>query len=162
MPEFMIEKLRGSAQIHLEAFQKALKAGVKICCGSDSNPVGETTLIEIEQLVRAGMTRMDALVSATRTSADLCGMLEELGTVEMGKLADLIVVAADPLEDISNIRKLKMVSKGGNLVETRKPEGLANLRELFLSCSSKHVPKSRRLLMTAHRSCSKKRCQLWR
>lgn len=133
MPEFMIEKLRGSAQIHLEAFQKALRAGIKICCGSDSNPVGETTLIEIEQLVRAGMTRMDALVAATRTSADLCGMLEELGTIEVGKLADLIVVAADPLEDISNIRKLKMVLKGGNLVETRNPEGLANFRELFLS-----------------------------
>ncbi len=133
MPEFMIEKLRGSAQIHLEAFQKALKAGIKICCGSDSNPVGETTLIEIEQLVRAGMTRMDALVAATRTSADLCGMLEELGTIEVGKLADLIVVAADPLEDISNIRKLKMVLKGGDLVETRNPEGLANFRELLLS-----------------------------
>ncbi|GAG39606.1 unnamed protein product [marine sediment metagenome] len=54
-----------------------------------------------------------------------------MGTVEVGKLADLIVVSANPLEDISNIRKLKLVLKGGKLVETREPEGLTDFWELF-------------------------------
>ena len=119
------------AKVHVEGFQKALKAGVKIVCGGEPSPVGEYTLLEIEHLVRAGMTEMEALIAATRTCADLCGVVDRLGTVEVGKLADLIVVSANPLEDISNIRKLKMVLKGGNLVETREPEGLADFWELF-------------------------------
>jgi len=131
MPKFMIAKLRRMAQVHLESFQKALKAGVKIACGSDSDPVAETTLIEIEHMVKAGMTEMEALIAATRTSADLCGMRDKLGTIEVGKLADLIVVSADPLEDISNLRKLKLVLRDGKLVDTSPQEGLADYWELF-------------------------------
>jgi imidazolonepropionase-like amidohydrolase len=78
------------------------------------------------------MGEMEALIAATRTSADLCGVVDRLGTVELGKLADLIVVSANPLENISNIRKLKLVLKGGNLVETGEPEGLANYWELYV------------------------------
>jgi len=131
MPDFMVEKILGSAKAHLEGFQKALKAGVKIACGADSSPVADFTLSEIEHLVKAGMGEMEALIAATRTSADLCGVADRMGTVEVGKLADLIVVSANPLEDISNIRKLKLVLKGGKLVETREPEGLTDFWELF-------------------------------
>jgi imidazolonepropionase-like amidohydrolase len=88
-------------------------------------------LWELENLVWAGMTEMDALIAATRTSADLCGVVDKLGTVEVGKLADLIVVSANPLDDIRNIHKLKHVFKGGNLVETDEPEGLGDFWELF-------------------------------
>jgi len=119
------------AKVHLEGFQKALKAGVKICCGGDSNPSGEFALLEIEHLARAGMGEMGALIAATRTCADLCGVADRLGTVEVGKLADLIVLSDNPLEDISNIRKLKLVFKGGNLVDTAVPEGLGDFWELF-------------------------------
>ena len=131
MPEFMIKKARGSAKVHHEGFQKALKAGVKIACGGDSSPVADFTLLEIEHLVKAGMTEMEALVAATRTSADLCGVVDRLGTVEVGKLADLIVVSGNPLEDISNIRRLKLVFKGGSLVDTSPEEGMSDFRELF-------------------------------
>jgi len=82
-------------------------------------------------LVKAGMTEMEALVAATRTSADLCGVVDRLGTVEVGKLADFIAVSANPLENISNIRRLKLVFKGGSLVDTSPQEGLADFRELF-------------------------------
>jgi len=119
------------AQVHLEGFQKALKAGVKICCGGDSNPSGEFALLEIEHLARAGMGEMGALIAATRNCADLCEVVDRLGTVEAGKLADLIVLSANPLEDISNIRKLKLVFKGGNLLDTSVPEGLGDFWELF-------------------------------
>ena len=119
------------AKVHLEGFQKALKAGVEICCGGDSNPSGEFALLEIEHLARAGMGEMGALIAATRNCADLCEVVDRLGTVEVGKLADLIVLSANPLEDISNIRKLKLVFKGGNLVDTSVPEGLGDFWELF-------------------------------
>jgi imidazolonepropionase-like amidohydrolase len=119
------------AKAHREGFQKALKAGVKIACGGDSNPIGEFTLLEIEHLVRAGMGEMEALIAATRTCADLCGVVDRLGTVEVGKMADLIALSGDPLENIFNIRRLKLVLKGGQLVNTEEPEGLIDLWELL-------------------------------
>jgi imidazolonepropionase-like amidohydrolase len=119
------------AQVHRKGFQKALKAGVKIACGGDSNPAGEFALLEIEHLVRAGMGEMEALMAATRTCADLCGVVDQLGTVEVGKLADLIVLSGDPLESISNIRKLSLVLKGGQWVSIQQQEGLTGLWELL-------------------------------
>ena len=119
------------AKAHLEGFQKALKAGVKICCGGDSNPSGEFALMEIEHLARAGMGEMGALIAATRNCADLCEVADRLGTVEVGKLADLIVLSTNPLEDISNVRKLELVFKDGSLVDTSVPEGSGDFWELF-------------------------------
>jgi imidazolonepropionase-like amidohydrolase len=129
--EHHINKATGAAAAHREGFQKALKAGVKIASGADYSPMGELGLVEIEQLVAAGMTEMQALIAATHTSADLCGMADQLGTVEEGKLADLVVLAENPLEDIKNIRKLKMVFKEGNLIDRTPEEGLADFWELY-------------------------------
>jgi imidazolonepropionase-like amidohydrolase len=58
-------------------------------------------------------------------------VVDQLGTVEVDKLADLVVLTANPLADISNIRRQKMVLKGGKVVETGEPEGLGNFWELF-------------------------------
>jgi len=129
--EFQIKKFREGAKAHVEGFQKALKAGLKIACGSDASAAGEYGLDEIEHLVRAGMTEMEALIAATQTSADLCGVADQLGTIEVGKLADLIAVSANPLEDISNVRELELVLKGGKWVDTKEPEGLADFWQLF-------------------------------
>ena len=131
-PEFMIEKCLAFAKEHREGFQKAVKAGVKIACGADDNPVADFTLMEIEHLVKAGMMEMKALAAATKIAADLCGVGDRLGTVEVGKLADLIAVSANPLEDISNIWNLKLVLKGGTRVQTRMSEGVVDFWELYL------------------------------
>ena len=114
-----------------EILKKAVNWGVKVCNGSDSNPVGEIGLLEIEQLVFSGMTEMQALIAATRNCADLCEVLDELGTVEEGKIADLIVVEDNPLDNISNLRKLKMVFKDGKQVSLEKDEGQSSFWKLY-------------------------------
>jgi imidazolonepropionase-like amidohydrolase len=77
------------------------------------------------------MGEMEALIAATRAPAELCGVVDQLGTVEVGKLADLIVASASPLENISNIWDLKLAFKGGNLADISVPEGETNLWDLF-------------------------------
>jgi imidazolonepropionase-like amidohydrolase len=126
MADYQIAKARGAAEAHREGFRKALAAGVKIACGSDASPIGAQSLNEIEQLVRCGMTPMQALIAATRNGAELCGVLDQLGTVEVGKRADLLGVTANPLDNISNLRSLQFVMKDGHLVDTKSPEGLGD------------------------------------
>ena len=119
------------AKTQHEGFRKAVEAGVKICPAGDSNPMEEFGYLDIEQMVLYGMTEMQALIASTRTSADLNGVADRLGTVEEDKLADLIVVSGSPLENISNIRKLQLVLKDGNLVDMNKQEGVTDFWELF-------------------------------
>ena len=74
---------------------------------------------------------MQAMIAATRNCADLSKVLDTLGTVEEGKLADLIVVADSPLDQISNLRKLEMVFKDGKPVNLEKDEGQTSFWELY-------------------------------
>lgn len=104
------------AQTHLEGVRKARDAGIKIVCGADVSPIGECTLLEVEHLVRAGLTENESLIAATRTSAKLCGASDTLGTIEPGKRADLIVLEANPTEDIRNIWRQRLVMKDGDVV----------------------------------------------
>ena len=125
------ERSQAHAEHQRQALKKAIEAGVKVCTGSDSTPVGEIGILEIEQFVLSGVSEMDALIAATRNCADLCSVLDKLGTVEEGKLADLVVVAANPLDNISNIRKIKMVLKDGVLVDRNQPYGTASYWDYF-------------------------------
>lgn len=90
-------------------------AGVTIGIGSDGGGqgrdryIGFTAHTEIENMVAAGMSPMDALVCATRNGADVLGLLDELGTLEPGKSADFVVLDANPLDDITNTRKIDRV-----------------------------------------------------
>ena len=78
-------------------------AGVQIAAGTDAggSPVRHGTIVhEMEVMIEAGLTPMQAIESATRIAADITGTLQETGTVEVGKLADLILVDGDPLSDL--------------------------------------------------------------
>jgi imidazolonepropionase-like amidohydrolase len=110
---------------------RAQELGVKITVGADSNPLGEIGLLEIEQLVFSGMTEMQAIIAATKNSAEMSNVLETIGTIEEGKIADLIVLADNPLDHISNIRKLKMVFKNGKKVDISFPEQQTSFWELY-------------------------------
>lgn len=78
---------------------------------------GIGSILAVEGLVDLGMSEMEAIVAGTRNGAVAAGMLEEIGTVEEGKLADLILLGADPLDDIRNIRRLEMVMTSGRVVD---------------------------------------------
>ena len=71
--------------------------------------------------VRDGATPMQTIRAATKGGAETCGQESVLGTVEAGKLADLIVVSKNPLEDITNLRSLQMVFKEGSMVKSNHP-----------------------------------------
>jgi imidazolonepropionase-like amidohydrolase len=88
--------------------------------GSDIRPLKEAALLELGLWVKDGATPWQALVAATRNAAELCGVGAELGTVEAGKLADLIAVAADPLADVANLRRLLLVLKEGRIVSDKR------------------------------------------
>jgi len=108
-------------QIHEETFRRAMKAGVKIAFGTDAggfdwkvNPAKE-----FSSMVKFGMTPAQAIRAATVTASELLGMQDSLGTVEPGKLADIVAVPGDPLADISVMERVDFVLKGG--VVWRKP-----------------------------------------
>jgi adenine deaminase len=78
---------------------------------------GLGTIIAIEGLVELGMTPSQAIVAATRNGAGVARGLDDFGTIENGKRADLLILSADPLTDISNLRKVAAVWKDGALVD---------------------------------------------
>ena len=93
---------------------------MKMALGSDIRPLKDAALLEMGLWVRDGATPWQTLVAATRHGAEVCGVGDDLGTVEVGKLADLIVVAANPLEDINNVRRLQLVLKEGRVVSDKR------------------------------------------
>jgi imidazolonepropionase-like amidohydrolase len=85
--------------------------GVKVVAGTDAGGHGHPANAgELDCLVRAGMTPMQALQAATGWAAECLGQEADLGTVETGKLADLVAVAGDPLADITVLRDAKRIA----------------------------------------------------
>lgn len=96
----------------------AIKAGVKVCVGSDY--VGfppAYSAREFSILVKLGMTPMQAITAGTKINAELLGKEEEIGTIEVGKYADIIAVKEDPLKNISELERVKFVMIGGTVVK---------------------------------------------
>jgi imidazolonepropionase-like amidohydrolase len=95
-----------------------MRAGVPVVAGTDLVVPGHTIYRELELYVRAGMTPAEALQTATIIPARVMGLDRELGRIERGKFADMILVDADPLADISNLRRVRYVVSGGRLYES--------------------------------------------
>lgn len=116
--DFSRQPQSDSRIVHAAVFGKCNQAGVRIIAGSDGPGVG--TLLpgfalhrELELLVASGLSPLQALRAATSTAAEALGKEDLLGTIERGKLADLVVVDADPLERIQNLQKIRLVVQGG-------------------------------------------------
>jgi imidazolonepropionase-like amidohydrolase len=120
-PPWYLERVKSTGIDHWAMLQNAIRLGVNIALGTDQfpfEPNGGTTatIAEAELYVKAGMTPLEALRTATVNSAQMIGMEKDAGTLEPGKFADVIAVSADPLKDIGALRTIGMVMKGGVVV----------------------------------------------
>jgi len=112
--------IENTVKLHSETFKRALKVGVKIAFGSDLTESHGTNAEEFELMVKYGMKPLDAIKSATIISAELLGWQDKIGSIEPGKLADIIAVKGDPLNDIKVLRDVKFVMKDGEIYKFAK------------------------------------------
>lgn len=110
-------KAKAASAASKGSFRRAYEAGVKIAFGTDSavTPHGENG-DEFAMMVGAGMSEMDAIYSATVAAADLLGRSDDLGTIAVDKIADIIAVNGNPLEDITELSRVQVVIKDGRLI----------------------------------------------
>ena len=115
-----LDMLRQTAEEGQDLYARMRSAGVRMVCGSDSawgNYEMGQFYYETDAHVAAGMKPMEAIVAATRDSAKSCWVDEEVGSLEPGKLADLLVVDGDPSTDIMALRNVVEVFQAGNVVD---------------------------------------------
>jgi imidazolonepropionase-like amidohydrolase len=124
--EFVLKKMKYLQPFCFETFEKMHKAGVRIAMGTDMGfePHMGTNAAELEIYVKLGMSSMDAILTATRNAAQAIKLGDELGTIEAGKLADIIAVNGDPLADIACLQQkqnIQLVIKEGRVYADRRP-----------------------------------------
>lgn len=119
------EKLSQAYENAMDTVRRANEKGVPIALGSDAgNPMDwhGNNALELALLVRAGLSPMQAIVAATKRAADVCGKGQELGTIEAGKMADLIAVEGNPLKApgvLQDRDRIRLVMKAGRIVINR-------------------------------------------
>lgn len=122
LPPDFVDKAKRCLENLNENLQKCRAAGLLIGFGTDAgtpaNPHGKQAL-EFSLMTQAGFRPAEALLAATRVNASLIRREHEIGAVEPGKLADLIAVKGDPLRDITAMRKVAFVMKGGEVVRAQ-------------------------------------------
>ena len=116
--EWKVKKYRQSEEI----FRKMKKAGVKMGVGTDAilQYMAEYPGMyfeELERFVKNGYTPMEAIVAATKVNAEICHASDKLGTIEKGKLADLLVIDGDPLGDIKALRHVQLIIQNGEVIK---------------------------------------------
>jgi len=114
VPESEKARERAIRDIQDEGFRRALRAGLPIGFATDASvvPHGENAK-EFSARARLGERPMDSIVAATSLNAEILGWSDRIGTVETGKLADLVAVAGDPLQDVTELERVRFVMKGG-------------------------------------------------
>ena len=124
--DFVLKKMKWLQPHCFETFQKMYKAGAKIAMGTDMGfePHMGTNAAELEIYVKLGMKPMDAILTATRNAGEALKMGGKLGTIEAGRLADIIAVDGDPVKDIKVLQQkknIKIVMKEGKVYADRRP-----------------------------------------
>ncbi|MCE7861679.1 MAG: amidohydrolase family protein, partial [Chloroflexi bacterium CFX2] len=127
MPEYGVRKAREVVEIHSESISRAHKAGVRIAMGTDAGvmPHG-TNLRELGLMVNVGMSPMETIVATTKKAAECLGWEDKVGTIETGKLADIILVKTNPIQDIRSLEKvdnISLVMKDGRIVKDIRGKG---------------------------------------
>jgi len=122
LPEWINEAIE-IVDIHRDNIRKAYQAGVKIVMGTDCGiaPHGNN-LMELELLCEIGMTPMEAIMAGTKNAAECMGLQQEIGTLEEGKLADIVISKEDPLKDIKSLGNpdnIAMVMKNGEIIKNQ-------------------------------------------
>jgi imidazolonepropionase-like amidohydrolase len=113
-----VRKTKEVMEDHKRNIGEAMRAGVKVAMGTDSG-VGHhgSNAEELQIMVECGMTPMQAIVASTKTASECIHMADDVGTLEPGKFADLLIVNGDPLDDIAVLQdkgKLSLIMQGGN------------------------------------------------
>ena len=117
IPEHVLAKAVDVVETHRDSIRRAAAAGVKIAMGTDAGVVPHgTNLEELQLMADLGMSPTDVLVATTKTAAELMGLDGELGTLEPGKRADLVLVAGDALDFTDLPSRIERVYKDGELV----------------------------------------------
>jgi imidazolonepropionase-like amidohydrolase len=124
--DFVLRKMKYLQPFCFETFQRMYKAGVKIAMGTDMGfePDMGSNAAELEIYVKLGMKPMDAILTTTRNAAQALKQEKDLGTIEAGKLADVIAVDGDPLKNIRCLQEkknIKIVMKEGRIYADRRP-----------------------------------------
>ncbi len=113
-PPDVLAKVKWRIGVTGKSLEKAFPAGVKIAFGTDAGVSKHgRNADEFELMVQHGMTPAAAIVAATVNAADLLGVSQEVGTLEPGKAADIIAVSGDPLRDVTTLKSVRFVMKGG-------------------------------------------------
>ncbi len=123
--EFKRRKRAPLTELQTKSTKHAIRAGVKIAMGTDAGvgPPHGQNLRELQYLVEAGMTPMQAIQAGTKEGAELLGWQEDVGTLEKGKYADIVIAKGNPVEDITllgNPENILVVIKGGKVVKDRR------------------------------------------
>ncbi len=116
-PPMLQQKAKAATAARSEMFRNAVKLGIKISFGTDAAvyPHGQNAK-EFKLMVDLGMTPIDALKSATANDADLLGIAQKVGTLEKGKLADIVAMPGDPTSDITETEHVSFVMKEGKII----------------------------------------------
>ena len=122
--EFVLNQAKEIADNCFASFERYREAGVKFAMGTDTcwHPTFGSNARELAIYVSLGLTEMEAIQTTTRNAADAIDMLDDLGTVEAGKIADIIAVDGNPLDDISHLQdasRIKLVVKEGAVAVNR-------------------------------------------